>query len=197
MTDKKKKDNKPKVSVEFSKVIKGYLEIKASQNSAFQARYEAEDKSLDDCIQYILNKVQKSGINGFADQEIYNMAEKYYIDDKPDIGKKVTAQRVVVNHKVLKDPVAKKDEKKPNQISIFGDANKGTEKASPKTTRTVLDSQKHLEKIAVFATAQEAMTAQQFGKVVTELNKIREKHGDDPEFKRLDKELKEATGIDL
>ena len=48
---------------------------------------------------YILNTVQKSGCNGFADNEIYGMAVHYYDEESIDIGKEINC-RVAVNHTV-------------------------------------------------------------------------------------------------
>lgn len=46
-----------------------------------------------------LNAVQKSGCNGFADEEIYSMAVHYYDEDNIEVGKAMDS-RVVVNHVV-------------------------------------------------------------------------------------------------
>ncbi|WP_036891959.1 PcfK-like family protein, partial [Prevotella corporis] len=48
---------------------------------------------------YILNEVQKSGCNGFDDDEIFSMAVHYYDEDNLEIGKPTNCQ-VMVNHMV-------------------------------------------------------------------------------------------------
>src|SRR5690606_22839656 len=58
-----------------------------------------ENKNIDDCITYIFNQVQKSGFNGFTDDEIFGMAVHYYDEDDLKPGKKIE-MNVVVNHKV-------------------------------------------------------------------------------------------------
>ena len=61
----------------FKKVIQSYLQQRAQSDSLFAASFAKEGKNIEDCITYILNQVQKSGRNGFEDQEIYSMAVHY------------------------------------------------------------------------------------------------------------------------
>lgn len=65
----------------------------------FAPRYANPAKNIDDCITYILNEVQRSGINGFDDDEIYSMAMHYYDEDDIEIGKPISC-KVMVNHHV-------------------------------------------------------------------------------------------------
>ncbi len=84
---------------QFKTTIQDYLEYRAETDDLFAPRYADPNKNIDDCITYILNEVQRSGMNGFADDEIYSMAVHYY--DEPDIEVgKPTDCRVVVNHMV-------------------------------------------------------------------------------------------------
>jgi hypothetical protein len=83
----------------FKNTIKTYLDKMASEDELFAVTYEKSNKNLDDCITYILNAVQKSGCNGFADDEIYSMAVHYYDEDNIEAGKPINCQ-VVVNHHV-------------------------------------------------------------------------------------------------
>lgn len=62
----------------FKEVIKTYLDRKAEADVLFSFRYSKPEKNIDDCIQYILNTVRKSGCSGFSDEEIYSMAIHYY-----------------------------------------------------------------------------------------------------------------------
>ena len=39
------------------------------EDELFAAKYDNPDKNIDDCVTYILNWVQKSGCNGFCDDE--------------------------------------------------------------------------------------------------------------------------------
>ena len=83
----------------FKKVIEDYLNDRAENDKLFAEKYANEKKNIDDCITYILNEVQKSGYNGFTDDEIFGMAVHYYDEEQINVGAPVKA-RVVVNHVV-------------------------------------------------------------------------------------------------
>jgi hypothetical protein len=86
-----------KPSNSFKEIIQQHLEARAQADQLFAATFAKEGKNIDDCCTYILNTVQKSGNNGFADEEIFGMAVHYYDEDKIEVGKPVNA-KVVVNH---------------------------------------------------------------------------------------------------
>ncbi len=83
----------------FKNTIKAYLDQRAESNVLFSFQYSKPEKDIDSCITYILNEVQKSGCNGFHDDEIFGMAVHYYDEDNIEVGKPVNS-RVVVNHVV-------------------------------------------------------------------------------------------------
>lgn len=84
---------------DFKNVIQKHLEERAVSDPLFAEIFKKENKNIDDCINYILNTVQKSGCNGFSDDEIFGMAVHYYDEDDIKSGKKVDAT-VVVNHSI-------------------------------------------------------------------------------------------------
>ena len=88
-----------KTSNAFKQVIENRLNEIAANDSLFAVSFAKENKNIEDCIKYILNTVQKSGINGFTDDEIYNMAIHYYDEDNINVGGDINCQ-VVVNHTV-------------------------------------------------------------------------------------------------
>lgn len=83
----------------FKQTVLAHLTTVADQDPLFYANFVNADKNIDDCITYILNTVQKSGCNGFADDEIFNMAIHYYDEQNIEVGKPVSG-KVVVNHHV-------------------------------------------------------------------------------------------------
>lgn len=83
----------------FKAAIQNYLEYRAMTDDLFAPLYANPAKNIDDCITYILNEVQKSGMNGFDDDEIYSMAMHYYDEDDIEIGKPISC-KVMVNHHV-------------------------------------------------------------------------------------------------
>ena len=83
----------------FKQTIQAHLTMVADKDPLFYANFVNSDKNIDDCITYILNTVQKSGCNGFADAEIFNMAIHYYDEKNIEVGKAISG-KVVVNHHV-------------------------------------------------------------------------------------------------
>lgn len=89
-----------KVSDTFKTTIKAYLDKRAAEDELFAKTYAKKNKNLDECCNYILQQVQKSGCMGFADEEIYGMAVHYYDEDDIKNVKPVSAGKIVVNHVV-------------------------------------------------------------------------------------------------
>ncbi len=53
----------------------------------FAPNLQKPHKNIEECILYILSEVQRSGCNGFADEEIYSMAVHYYDEDDIEVDK--------------------------------------------------------------------------------------------------------------
>lgn len=83
----------------FTRTIAEYLNQRAATDPLFAPNLQKPNKNIEECITYILNEVQKSGCNGFDDEEIYSMAVHYYDEDDIEIGKPINC-RVAVNHVV-------------------------------------------------------------------------------------------------
>jgi len=88
-----------KTTDHFKATIKAYLDKRVESDKLFAVSYAKENKNLEECCNYILQEVQKSGCNGFADEEIYGMAVHYYDEDDIKDVKEVRSN-VVVNHMV-------------------------------------------------------------------------------------------------
>ena len=88
-----------KTSDAFKKTIREYLEQRAKEDELFAVSYAKENKSVDECCNFILQQVQKSGCNGFGDEEIYSMAVHYYDEDDIKNIDPINC-KVVVNHSV-------------------------------------------------------------------------------------------------
>jgi hypothetical protein len=89
-----------KGSEAFTKTIKSYLESRGSKDPLFARIITKPGKNIDDCITYILNRVESSGCNGFTDDEIYSMAIHYFDEDDVKIDNTFSNMHVVVNHKI-------------------------------------------------------------------------------------------------
>lgn len=87
------------VSVSFKNSIQSYLEQRAEYDELFARSYRNPLKNIEDCITYILNYVQKSGCNGFDDEEIFGQAVYYFDEADIEVGKPIDC-KVIVNHHV-------------------------------------------------------------------------------------------------
>ena len=83
----------------FNDTIRAYLEERAENDALFAVKFANPTKSVDDCVTYIINQVQKSGCNGFADDEIFGMAMHYWEESEIEVGNPINCN-VVVNHTV-------------------------------------------------------------------------------------------------
>ena len=90
----------------FTRTIAEYLNQRAMTDPLFAPNLMKLNKNIEECITYILNEVQKSGCNGFDDddellrawlEKIFSMAVHYYDEDDIDVGKAISCQ-VAVNH---------------------------------------------------------------------------------------------------
>ncbi len=70
-----------KASDKFRTAIESYLSEKAQNDALFSADYKKESKNLESCLNYIFGEVRKTGECAFDNQEIFDMAVKYYTDD--------------------------------------------------------------------------------------------------------------------
>lgn len=86
-----------KASPQFKIVIQNHLNSRAVNDELFAETLKKTNKNIDDCITYIFNQVKASGCNGFADEEIFQMAVHYYDEDDIKVGKPIKGA-VVVNH---------------------------------------------------------------------------------------------------
>lgn len=128
----------------FKAAIQNYLEYRAMTDDLFAPRYANPAKNIDDCITYILNEVQKSGMNGFDDDEIYSMAMHYYDEDDVEIGKPISCN-VMVNHHVElteeeKQNARKKAIEQYQQMEVNKLQSRAKQKSSATQTTTVQPS---------------------------------------------------------
>jgi hypothetical protein len=90
------------VTDDFKNVIKAYLDGKAAKDPLFAKKYANGSKSLDECVNFILNTVKDSGCQGFTDDEVFGMALHYYDEDDIDKSKlgHCEVANIVTNHHV-------------------------------------------------------------------------------------------------
>lgn len=131
-----------KATSHFTRTILSYLELRAETDSLFKVSFENPNKNIDDCVTYILNQVQKSGCNGFADDEIYSMAVHYYDEDAIDIGNPINC-KVVVNHIVeLTEEEKEKEQARQDAIQkAMNDSYQKMKRTKSKTTSNTATNQ--------------------------------------------------------
>lgn len=66
----------------FQKRIKEYLDSKAANDAAFAEKYANEEKSIEECCDFIIGEVKKTNRIGFDDAEIYGLAIHYYDEEE-------------------------------------------------------------------------------------------------------------------
>lgn len=107
-----------KGSEAFMKTIEQFVISCADSDALFAAKACNPNMNIKDCVTFILNEVQKSGINGFTDEEVYSMAKHYFLEDSIDIGKPIECQ-VVVNHTVQLTPEEIEEQKRKARDKVF------------------------------------------------------------------------------
>lgn len=122
-----------KTTDHFKDTIKSYLDKRAETDELFAPKYANDKKNIDDCIIYILNTVQKSGCNGFTDDEVYGIAVHYYDEESIDIGKEISC-RVAVNHTVELTDEEKKDAKQKAMDKLIDEEAEKMKRKSDKKT---------------------------------------------------------------
>lgn len=91
-----------KPSDDFKTAIENYLNATAQGDSAFAQSLAKESKNIDSCCSYIFGEVKKTGLCAFDNQEIFDMAVKYYNDDSIGTPAPINC-KVVVNQPVKAD----------------------------------------------------------------------------------------------
>ena len=84
----------------FNDTIREYLEGMAENDALFAVKFANPTKSVDDCVTYIINQVQKSGCCGFTDDEIFGWAMHFWDEPEIEVSNIATNCQVVVNHTV-------------------------------------------------------------------------------------------------
>lgn len=131
----------------FKRTIQAFLEQRAAEDELFAVNYRNPAKNIDDCITYILNYVQKSGCNGFSDDEIFGQALHFYDEADIKVGKPIDC-KVVVNHTVELTEEEKAEARqqaiKRAEDEAYAKMKQQREKAAAKRTATVQQVQPSL-----------------------------------------------------
>ena len=107
-----------KASEQFKTAIENYLNDTAQRDSSFAPNLSKASKNVESCINYIFGEVKKTGLYAFDNQEIFDMAVKYYTDDSIGTSAPLNC-KVVVNQ--------------PAQVDLFSSAPLDTPTTEQKT----------------------------------------------------------------
>lgn len=91
-----------KASENFKTAIENYLNQTALADAVFAKDFAKQSKNLESCLNYIFGEVKKTGLCAFDNQEIFDMAVKYYTDDSIGQPQPVNC-RVVVKEPAVVD----------------------------------------------------------------------------------------------
>lgn len=73
---------------QFKSTIKNYLDTRASEDELFAKSYAKENKSLNECCQYILSEARKLGNEVcVSDEVVFGWAVHYYDEDNIKVNK--------------------------------------------------------------------------------------------------------------
>ena len=84
----------------FQETLEQYLSGMAQQDQLFADKFNNPSKTMEGCVNFVLSEVQKSGMNGFTDPEIYSMAVHYFVEEGIKDVPAIKDCQVVVNHQV-------------------------------------------------------------------------------------------------
>ena len=83
----------------FVKTIAALLEAEAARDPLFAEKMKNESKSIEECCDFVIAQVEKSGKCGFSDGEVIGLAKHYWDEDNPG-DTKHSECRIVVNHDI-------------------------------------------------------------------------------------------------
>ena len=91
--------NEMKGTQAFQDTIQAYLDRKAENDALFAVKYANPSKSVSECCAFIFSEVQKLGVCGLTDDEVYGIAVHFYEESEVS-APTIPNCRVVVNHMV-------------------------------------------------------------------------------------------------
>ena len=83
----------------FQDTIAQYLMGRAENDPILAIKLANPSKTMEQCCQYIISQVKKSGCCGFSDDEIYGWAMHFWDEQEVEVGEPINC-KVVVNHVV-------------------------------------------------------------------------------------------------
>lgn len=136
----------------FKEKINEYLQWRAESDELFAPRLANENKNLDECCEYIMGEVAKSGRCGFDDEEIYNFAVHYYDEDDIKVEKFNGQGHIISNCRVELSEEEKTEARRQAVEELKNrEIARMTQKNTPKPKTTTNESdKKEQEQLSLF-----------------------------------------------
>lgn len=100
--------------------IKAYLDKRAQEDTLFAASYAKQNKSIDECFDYIIGEVRKKGNAVYmSDEEVFGMAVHYYDEDDIKVSKLPRNEHVKVSQPKVELTDEEKEEAKAQAIQAY------------------------------------------------------------------------------
>lgn len=119
-------------SEQFKTAIENYLNASALTDTALAQNLAKPAKTLESCFNYIYGEVRKTGLCAFDNQEIFDMALKYYNDDSISTPAPINCRAVVADKPLQADLFTTAAEVEPKAIKPETIA-KQAQKTAPQT----------------------------------------------------------------
>lgn len=166
-SSKKTKEIKPAVqntcSDSFTQAIKEYLDDFASKDTNFNNCYNNPKKSIVECCAYIVGQVRKMNVYGLDNNEVYQLARHYYLEeiDAKDLQVTYQPNRVISNKHI--DVVITEEEKaKAKEEALNEYKRKCEEKIKKENEKTLvlLNKQEEKKKVKIVERKQDSPSGQ-------------------------------------
>lgn len=117
----------------FQQAIKNYLDKRAADDELFANTYAKENKSIEECCNYVMKCAKDGGRQGYTDDEVFAWAVHYY--DEDDI-KNISAVsgKVIVNTAI---ELTEEDKAQAKEKAMQELINEAKEEAREKLSETV------------------------------------------------------------
>ena len=104
----------------FQETIKSHLDDRAKTDELFAKSYAKENKSIDECCNYILGEAKKRGnAVAISDAEVFGMAVHYYDEDNIKVNKVSANVKASVSSPVNKAvELTEEDKEKARQAAL-------------------------------------------------------------------------------
>ena len=89
-----------KTTDRFKEVVEQELRFRAFKDPMLAKALRKKKKNIDDCVNYILNTVKESKIEGYAEDEVFGMAVHYYSEDDIKAVPFTSSGQLIINRHV-------------------------------------------------------------------------------------------------